>query len=172
MPKPPYPIPGDPISANWGTDLLDYASEGLRFVRNPAAGSFQINSVTGSSTPVLVELTQLPMNDPMVWAADVSPIFRCSASGGQGQNARLFDYQATAPPDSIEKARNYWSGVGGRGGGYGAVILRVGGVNNRQIWYRSDSCDSNGGLFWLIVNGWWIAEIGPNSAMRKESENA
>lgn len=168
MPKPPYPISGDPIPADWGTLVTDYASEAMRYVRNPAAGSFQVNG-TFTSGYQLLELTQLPANDPTVYAADVMAIFRCLSGGGQGQCNRLFDYSPAAPPnDNNERSRVYWTGVNNRGGNTGGVQLIVGGVNNRQIWYRSDVCDANSASTWLIVYGWWIREIGANSAfMRK-----
>jgi len=158
MPKPPYPVSGDPIASDWGTLLTDFAGEHMRFVRNPTAYSVPVfDDVAGDGAVHAVELLALPMNDPNVYAADMQAMFRVDAGAAAGQNARLFD--GVVPPIDINdnpRLRLFWTGVGQRGGSSGTVTCLVGGTNRRSIYYEADT--ATGTSFWLWCLGWWIKE--------------
>lgn len=149
MPKPAYPVPGDPISSAWGTQVIDYIGEKWRYV--PAPTYNPLNLVNGSTAKVALELTNLPANDPSVVAAEVGIVAR-DPSGTANMQMFVHDFAT-----EVEAGRSYTTGVAARGGGGGNFRVLVGGTNNRQIKWSS----SQGGTaiqVSLFCYGYWVRE--------------
>jgi len=149
MPKPTYPIPGDPISSAWGTEMIDYAGEKWRYVSTPVFTG--LNDVDGQTALQSLELTNLPANDPNVVAAEVAIMVRLN-TGTTSQSMSLYDYLT-----GNEAGRSYVSGTTSRGGYSGNFKVGVGGVNNRQIKWNASQAGS-GIDCWLYCYGYWVRE--------------
>lgn len=147
MPKPPYPIPGDPISSAWGTQTIDYIGEKWRYVSVPRVAPIDLAAGVTAKTPV--EFTNIPANDPTVVAAEVGLVCR-DPSGTANMQTYAYDYATEA-----EAGRAYSSGVAGRGGGAGNFRVLVGGTNNRQIKWNASSTNAQSSVF---CYGYWVRE--------------
>ena len=149
MPKPAYPIPGDPISSAWGTEMIDYAGEKWRYVSTPVLTA--LNDVDGQTVMQSLELTNLPLNDPNVVAAEIALMARLN-SGSTSHNIAAYDFVS-----GNEAGRSYVSGVTSRGGYSGNFKVMVGGTNNRQIKWNSSLAGATLDC-WLYCFGYWVRE--------------
>lgn len=150
--KPPYPVSGETVLTEWGTDMVQYVSERMRFVRNPTAGAWAPGfPVTGAQTQRHIELTELPANDPRIVMAQVAIMVR-GDTDNDNMSCGFYDYAADAAT-AVSRLTKYNTGHGGNGGMSGSVPIRVGGVNNRQIVYYTNGDDT-----WVKVLGWWMSE--------------
>lgn len=117
----------------------------LRFVRNPLGVSNFINGGAGATTlQTSPELTDLPANG----AVYVECVFGVRESTGANVSMQLFDFDGTSA------ALGFTSGVAARGGWHTGAMVKLGGLNNRQIkWLTSVATNVT---VWLYVVGWWV----------------
>lgn len=129
---PDAPGPGEPISSAWAGEVIDTAARKLVQVSAPNAAI--VNGVDGQTVSQVAECTNLPANDPRVKYAVISAMVRDNnGTGSQALYIKHYDDDGTA-------GLAYSSGVQSRGGANGPFIVRVGGVNNRQIrWACSEA---------------------------------
>lgn len=126
------PAPGEPISSAWAGEVIDTAGRKLCQVSVPNAAI--VNGVDGQTVSQVAECTNIPANDPRIKYAIVSAMVRDNnGTGSQALYIKHYDDDGTA-------GLAYSSGVQSRGGFNGPFIVRVGGVNNRQIrWACSEA---------------------------------
>lgn len=142
---PAYPVSGETVLTEWGTDLIDTIGERVYFVRNPVVG-WSLDSSAENGVIKYHELTHLPANDPDIVAAECSVLIRDT-----NVSMALRHYQPDLTGAVPAGVFRYNTGTNARGGTSGSGFLRVGGVNNRQIAYSA----SDGSDAWIRCHGWW-----------------
>lgn len=149
--KPPPVVSGETVLTQWGVDMVDLTKSKMRFERNSNT-AWQVDNIPGWSGNALVELTQVPANNPNIIAAEVQVMIRHS----DGTNCTVSIKHYNADPAAAIPANIKYNTGTNIGGMTGGVRVNVGGVNNRQIVW------SGGGTgHWLRVLGWWVADEAP-----------
>ena len=153
MPKPAYPVSGEVVATDWGKQLIDWTKEKGIFVRN--VGGWQLENVDGIPGGALLECTQIPANDPRIFAVEASMLIR-GPNANDNVLGQLLDYN----PDTLNggplRISKYSSGTLQRGGTSGSAPVWVGGVNNRQIVWTASNPGSGKSKFWVRVWGYWM----------------
>jgi hypothetical protein len=106
-----------------------------------------LNNFQANTGDNVIELTDLPANDPKVKAASCWLMVRSTVTNAN-VSFTVKDYSGGTA------GLTYTSGAVSRGGVAGPFPVLVGGINNRQIrWTASDG--SAGHTVWLYIHGYW-----------------
>jgi hypothetical protein len=125
--------------------LRSYASEALEFVRVQATGlTWDVSNVAGTGAFQELVLSRLPANDPRLVYASLLLLVR----GGAGEN---FALSARGPLSGSADGIAYTTGSSARGGAGGPFMVRVGGAENRSIWWNAAA----GANCYITVLGYW-----------------
>lgn len=143
--RPAVPSDGSEILAEWAGDVVDYIGGRWEYVPLAVSGATARGTVPGA-TARLLELTELPANDPTIVAAVVAPFVRDTGTASIVLNVH--------GPDLV--ARYGFVGTSGyaaRGAGAPGLVVPVGGTNGRSIGVSSTT--SSSATYWLTVLGYW-----------------
>lgn len=145
MPRPAKPAAGSPPTAAFAAELRAYASEAMEFVRVPSTGVvWDLNNSIGTGAYQELVLSRLPANDPRLAYASLLLLVRGSAGDNYALTVRGPD---PANGDGIA----YSTGSSARGGAAGPFMVRVGGAENRSVWWVAAA----GANCYITVLGYW-----------------
>lgn len=143
--RPAVPADGDEVLAAWAGDVVDYIGGRWEYVPLFPGGVVSRGTPPGA-TPRLLELTELPANDPTVVAAVVGPMIRETSTTSLVLNV--------LGPDLVNRYGFVGTtGYAARGAGLPTFIVPVGGTNGRSIGVSSSA--SSTATYWLTVFGYW-----------------